>query len=393
MAVISPVPVRPGYPLLNEVISGAPVRASTWTSAAESLLNSLGSTNIFVPFHSPRVTVNGGAATTLRFRYTPNGRATQVRWLYQIEFTASSGAPLFFEQIAAKASKSSTIETIAFTYTNPSLISQVRIVGLIGFEDTASAIEDTDLGVNPATYQIREPITARAYESIGGLFEGATSKFRRYYLNHSDSDDLLSHWNTSLTAGSFLVKNGIILTRRQVPTSVYCPTQWHIRAAMSTTLYGGKVTVTNNKPANQIVNHLVMPNTDFAAANTYYNFTMPRSFTWSKAASATATLTRTNHGFITMEYIYIDSTTNATELPIGTYQVTSTGVNTITINTGVVGTASGSCTNDLQFDAEDYNDNSGMPSAVEQFYDVIYRVDNAAGKLYVSNVACEEVLT
>lgn len=391
MAVISPVPTRPGYPNYEEIVSGSPVRASTWTAAADSLLNSLGSTNIFVPWHSPQVTVSAGTTKTLRFRYTPNGRATQIRWVYQVEFTALNDVGFFEERIVTLGSKSSSIQTVDFAYTNPNS-STVRIVGLIGYEDTNSAIEDVDAGVKPATYQIREPITGIANESIGGLFEGATAKFRRYYLNHSDADDLTGHWNTSLTAGDFLIKNGIILTRRQLPTSAYGPTQWHIRAAVSSTLYGGKITVTNDKPANQIVNHMVLPNTSFPAANTYYNFTMPRSFTWSKTASATATLTRTNHGFITMEYIYVDTTTNSTELPVGVYQVTNTGANTITINTGVVGTATGSCTNDLQFDCEDYNDSSGMPSAVEQFYNVIYRVDNVANKLYVSNVACEEVI-
>lgn len=391
MAVISPVPTRPGYPIKEEIISAAPVRASTWTAASNSLLNSMGSTNIFVPWHSPQVTVTGGATKTLRFRYTPNGRATQIRWVYQVEFVSVNDVGVFQETIVALGSKSSSIQTIDFTYTN-SNFSTVRLVGLIGYEDTNSAIEDIDLGVRPATYQIREPITGIANESIGGLFEGATAKFRRYYLNHSDEDTTSTHWSSSVTTGKFIIKEGIILTRRQVPTSQYCPTQWHVRAALGNINFGGMLTVINNKPANPIVNHLAFPIASFPLVNTFYNFTMPRAFTWSKAASATATLTRTAHRFTTMEYIYVDTTTNSTELPIGVYQVTSTGANTITINTGVVGTATGSCTNDLEFDCEDYNDNSGMPLTIEQFYDVIFKVDNIATTLYISNIACEEVI-
>lgn len=393
MTVIATVPISPGYPLLEEVLTGAPVRASTWTAASNSLLNSLGSTNIFVPWHSPRVDIGVSGTITLRFRYTPNGRATQIRWVYQLTYTTVNSLPFFVEQIVAIPSKSSSIQTIAFTYTN-SDSQNVRLVGLIGYEDTNSGIEDIDLGVKPATYQIREPITGTANESIGGLFEGATTKFRRYYLNHSDTDDIATDWNTAVAAPPVqFIKNGIILTRRQLPTSSVGPTQWHIRAAVANNAAGAglKFSVLRAYGGTTVANHIVLINTDFPAINTFYNFTMPRTFTWSKTGTATATLTRTNHNFLTLDHVYIHTSDNETELPTGYYQVTVTGANTFTINTGVAGTASGSCTNDLGFDCEDYNDSSGMPSATPMFYDALFSALNA-NKIYISNVACEEVI-
>lgn len=393
MAIIATVPIAPGYPLFDEVISGGPVRASTWTAASDSLLNSLGSTNIFVPWHSPRVEIAVGASKTLRYRYTPNGRATQIRWVYQLIYVTTNSLPFFGEQIVAISPKSSSIQTVAFTYTN-SDSQTVRIVGLIGYEDTNSAIEDIDKGVKPATYQIREPITGTANESIGGLFEGATANFRRYYLNHSDTDDTSTNWNSAVTTPPVqFIKNGIILTRRQLPTSTVGPTQWHVRAAVSNNAAGAgiKFSVSRAYGGTTVANHMVLTNADFPAVNTFYNFTMPRTFTWSKTGTATATLTRTNHNFLTLDHIYIHTSDNETQLPPGFYQVTVTGANTLTITTPVAGTASGSCTNDLGFDCEDYNDNTGMPSATPMFYDVFFAPLNA-NKIYISNVACEEVL-
>lgn len=287
MTVIAPVPPKAGYPRFGEVLSGEPVRASTWTDAADSILNSLGSTNIFVPYFSPALDIPPLSTRTLRFQYTPNGRATQIRWIYWLDDGTGTGdLPIRLARTVKLASKSSTTTTIAFSYSNVTTNTQ-RIVAITGYEDTMRVLEDIDLGVKPATYQIREPIAGVAYESIGGLFESATANFRRYYLNHSDSDATDTAWKTSTTTlASIAIKDGVILTRKRYPTSVYGSTQWCVRAAVSNTNYGGRVKITNT--VANIVNYLVIPNTSFALINTFYSFNVPRSFTWSKVGSATA---------------------------------------------------------------------------------------------------------
>lgn len=244
------VPSKRSAVVSTDIATGVAVRSKTWLAAADTLNWALGQGDQLVPVFYPNISVAAGASIVLYFRVTPNGRGVVRYWTYRLAPVAGAWGSEF-TYAEPLGVKSAATQNINFAYTNSTGVTQI-LTQLGCMEGTRRVLDYADGGVDQVTEQAREPIDARTNSSIGGLFTGVNKSQRRvsYMVRAKPAVKGGGAWQNATTTFAYIVKAGVILTRKVNYAVTTGPVTWHFYCSCSNQLYGGTIRITNVKTAS-----------------------------------------------------------------------------------------------------------------------------------------------
>lgn len=294
------VPRRRSIVREADVITGRAVRSRTWLTAAELTNWCLGQGDVLVPAYDPDQNIAAGASKTFQYRVTPNGRAVRRVWrVYVLAATRSGTVTISAGAMAAKtvavpvspagavaidyledlAAKSAATQTLTLTVACSASSGAVVVSGISCTEAPRAVLDTADLGVELTSEWAREPIDARANNSLGGIFDahgsmrGTGGTLRRVsYLAYARPDNTTDCWSDAAGAFVPMLTAGHILTRKILAADTSRSVTFYFLCRASNATTDGEIRITNNTTAATVTLTVTDPGTTFAWYGTSLSF-------------------------------------------------------------------------------------------------------------------------
>jgi hypothetical protein len=236
------IPIRPYFNPWPGIIAGELVKRIDWVVTANNLNWSLGSHDIPIPYHLTKFTLAGTTGgNELFYKYTPNGRHVMNYWSSAINTVSTTNTA---EYLSAKISiaTSTTAPTQFGINTNTLGIYSKFLLSSVNIRRNVLDQSTEDYGVDVDSYNL---IDASSYRSLGGLFPAAAQPFRKYYLAKALPAVKASCYSNATTTYTYLIKNGVILTRKVYVNDLTGRVIWYFYCSASSASYGGTIKITN----------------------------------------------------------------------------------------------------------------------------------------------------